>query len=107
MSSPIHGNPAPRRVHPAGPLEHAVHPGEVVVRPHGALIPEAERSFFVEEFRGVTVVVSLPTLDDGGRGAVTRTVAGFAPGDTRLVVVVADDGVAAEVCAAAATAGAE
>ncbi|WP_420114040.1 hypothetical protein [Pseudactinotalea sp.] len=51
-------------------------------------IPEQERAFFVEEFRGVTIVVSLPVLTDAGIAAVARTVSGFVPGDTRFVLVV-------------------
>ncbi len=54
------------------------------------MIPEAERAFFVEEFRGVTIVVSLPALTDAGVAAVGRVVSGFEPGDTRFVLVVKD-----------------
>lgn len=52
------------------------------------VIPEQQRAFFVEEFRGVTIVVSLPVLTEDAVAAVARTAAGFAPGDTRLVLVV-------------------
>src|SRR5690606_8588086 len=51
-------------------------------------IPAQERAFFVEEFRDVTIVVSLPTLTDAGLDVVARTVAGFQPGNTRFVLVV-------------------
>lgn len=54
-------------------------------------IPGQERAFFVEEFRGITILVALPTLTDGGVDAVARSVAGFEPGDTRFVLVLASD----------------
>lgn len=73
----IRANPAPKRPRPIVPRER-----------DSAPIPAGERAFFVEEFRGVTIVVSLPTLTHAGVEAVARTVAGFAPGDTRFVLVV-------------------
>lgn len=62
--------------------------------PHPGLpgdIPGAERAFFVEEFRGITILVALPALTEGGVDAVARTVAGFEPGDTRFVLVLDGD----------------
>ncbi|MFV0427086.1 MAG: GNAT family N-acetyltransferase [Beutenbergiaceae bacterium] len=53
-------------------------------------IPDRERSFFISEFRGITIVVSLPTLTTAGIEAVARTVTSFAGGDTRFVLVVGD-----------------
>lgn len=106
MTSPIHGNPPPRRPRAAGPLAHAVHPGERPAHPHSPQVPDAEHAFFVEEFRGVTIVVSLPSLDADGAAALTRTVAGFAHGDTRLVVTVPDGEIADAVRSVVADAGA-
>jgi amino-acid N-acetyltransferase len=72
--------PTPPPLRPRPPVPH-------VPREPG-VIPEAERAFFVEEFRGVTIVVSLPVLTDEAVAAVGRVVTGFAPGDTRFVLVV-------------------
>lgn len=85
----IPANPAPVRPRPALPAERE--PAE---------IPAQERAFFVEEFRGITIVVSLPILTGDGVAAVSRTVAGFAPGDTRFVLVVDTDEDAARLLAA-------
>lgn len=74
----VRTSPAPRRPRPAPPRVVAVDDG----------IPAQERAFFVEEFRDVTIVVSLPTLTDAGLDVVARTVAGFQPGNTRFVLVV-------------------
>ncbi|WP_206673628.1 GNAT family N-acetyltransferase [Pseudactinotalea terrae] len=74
--------PTPPPLRPRPPIPH-------VPREPG-VIPEAERAFFVEEFRGVTIVVSLPALTDAGVAAVGRVVSGFEPGDTRFVLVVKD-----------------
>lgn len=70
-------SPAPRRPRPAPPRVQS-----------DARIPAQERAFFVEEFRDVTIVVSLPTLTDEGVAVVARTLAGFEPGNTRFVLVV-------------------
>lgn len=63
--------------------------------PYGAApdpgIPAAERGFFVEEFRGITIVVSLPELGDDALRVLARTVSGFGVGDTRFVMVVGTD----------------
>lgn len=74
----VRTNPRPLRPRPAIPHVPA-EPGT---------IPEQERAFFVEEFRGVTIVVSLPALTQAGLEAVARTMSAFAPGDTRFVLVV-------------------
>jgi amino-acid N-acetyltransferase len=84
--SEIRANPAPLRPRPAVPATTAPD-----------VIPLAERGFFVEEFRGITIVVSLPVLTDDGIAAVARTIAGFAPGDTRFVLVVESDDDAARL----------
>ncbi|BDD81044.1 hypothetical protein TPB0596_08070 [Tsukamurella pulmonis] len=60
-------------------------------------VPLAERDFFVEEFRGITIVVALPVLTDEGLAAVQRTIDGFGPGDTRFVFVVPEPRRAATV----------
>lgn len=73
----VRTNPPPRRARLAVPRERT--PEE---------IPLAERGFFVEEFRGITIVISLPDLTPDGVATVARTIAGFAPGDTRFVLVV-------------------
>ncbi|GEL94584.1 GNAT family N-acetyltransferase [Cellulomonas composti] len=91
MSSSIHGAPEPVRPRPPLQPERALHPGESVAperrRP---AIPDAEREFFVQEFRGVTIVVSLPVLDEEAVAPLARAVRGFDAGDTRLALVVAD-----------------
>jgi len=74
----VRTNPPPLRPRPVVPH----------VPSAAGVIPEQERSFFVEEFRGVTIVVSLPVLTDAAVDAVARTVSGFVPGDTRFVLVV-------------------
>lgn len=51
----------------------------------------AERAFFVREFHGITIVVSLPELGEEGLAAVARTVRGFEAGDTRFVLVAPDE----------------
>lgn len=68
-------------------------------------IPETERSFFVAEFRGATIVVSLPVAPEEGIAALVRSVDGFAPGDTRFVAVVPDRAVAGQIVDAAAEHG--
>ncbi|MFV0251880.1 MAG: GNAT family N-acetyltransferase [Beutenbergiaceae bacterium] len=87
---------------PPGPRAHRARP--VPPRSPGTDIPDAERAFFVEEFRGITIVVSLPTLTEQAVAAVARTVAGFAPGDTRFVLVVRDAEDAARLASALPTA---
>ncbi|SIR77163.1 amino-acid N-acetyltransferase [Williamsia sterculiae] len=56
-------------------------------------VPLTERDFFVEEFRGVTIVVALPVLGAAALAAAKRTVDEFRTGDTRFVFVVAADSV--------------
>lgn len=109
--SPIHGSPRPRAERPAAPLDHAVHPvPEPEQVPRGTVAPQAipatERAFFVAEFRGTTVVVSLPVVTDEGIGALVRSIDSFAPGDTRFVAVVPDRGAAGRIVDAAAELGA-
>ncbi|SEC05282.1 N-acetylglutamate synthase (plasmid) [Tsukamurella tyrosinosolvens] len=65
----------------------------------GEGVPLPEHEFFVEEFRGITIVVALPLIDDATLGAAGRTVDAFRAGDTRFVFVVPADRV--EVAAAA------
>ncbi|TWS19042.1 GNAT family N-acetyltransferase [Tsukamurella asaccharolytica] len=62
-------------------------------------MPLAEHEFFVEEFRGITIVVALPTVDTATLGAVGRTVDAFRAGDTRFVFVVPAEHVAVTVAA--------
>ncbi|MGJ0121150.1 GNAT family N-acetyltransferase [Williamsia sp. MIQD14] len=57
-------------------------------------VPVVERDFFIEEFRGVTIVVALPVMTADALTAMTRTISEFAPGDTRFVFVVPVDRVA-------------
>lgn len=80
-SEDVRANPRklrPRRV----PVREPV----VELTPGGVPIPE--RDFFIEEFRGVTIVVALDAPSPAALKAVERTVAEFAPGDTRFVFVV-------------------
>lgn len=88
--SPIQGSPSPRRPRPPVPSEHADHPGEPPRSTSRTRenIPQAEHDFFVEEFRGTTIVTSLPVIVDGALAPLRRTIAGFVAGDTRLVFVV-------------------
>lgn len=88
--TPIHGSPAPLRPRPALPIEHAVHPGELPPSSPREGIPPSERAFFVQEFRDVTIVVSLPVLEDDAVDALVRAVREFEAGGTRFVLVVAD-----------------
>jgi len=62
-------------------------------------IPVPERDFFVEEFRGVTIVVALPALSTSVLQAVERTVDEFGTGDTRFVFVVPADWVPTTIAA--------
>lgn len=89
MAAPIPPTPRPVRHRPALPRER-----------EPAAIPDAERAFFVEEFRGITIVVSLPQLTEEAVDAVARAVAGFGPGDTRIVLVVDEQDDADRVSAA-------
>ena len=74
----IRANPAPKRPRPIVPRER-----------DSAPIPAGERAFFVEEFRGVTiVVVAADRSPTRASRPSPRTIAGFAPGDTRFVLVV-------------------
>ena len=57
----------------------------------GEGVPLPEHEFFVEEFRGITIVVALPLIDDATLGAAGRTVDAFRAGDTRFVFVVPAD----------------
>ncbi|MGZ8178815.1 GNAT family N-acetyltransferase [Williamsia sp. SKLECPSW1] len=60
-------------------------------------VPVPERDFFIEEFRGTTIVVSLPVVTESALMAVERTIEEFSRGDTRLVLVVPADCVAMTV----------
>lgn len=91
----VRTNPSPLRSRPVVPREREHEP-----------IPAAERGFFVEEFRGITIVISLPDLTADGVATVARTIAGFAPGDTRFVLVVRTAEDAATLRAALPTASA-
>lgn len=62
-------------------------------------VPLAERDFFIEEFRGITIVVALPVLTADGLEVVRRTIDGFEEGDTRFVLVVPTDAVPATLAA--------
>lgn len=62
-------------------------------------ITEAEHAFFVEEFRGVTIVIGLPVLTTGAIDGLARTISGYAAGDTRFVLVVRDRDAAAPLAA--------
>ena len=99
--SPIAGTPRPRRGRPAAPTVRVEHPHDpapqvAATRPHSVITP-AERAFFVEEFRGVTIVVGLPVLTDEAVHGLARTVSGYEAGDTRFVLVVRNDDDAARV----------
>lgn len=61
------------------------------------MITPAEHAFFVEEFRGVTIVVGLPVLTPAAVQGLARTISGYASGDTRFVLVVRDADDAARV----------
>ncbi|MGI8754736.1 MAG: GNAT family N-acetyltransferase [Acidimicrobiales bacterium] len=52
-------------------------------------VSAAERAFYVEEFRGDTIVVSMASPDGETIGAVTEAAAALDAGDARLVAVVA------------------
>ena len=80
--------------HPHGPAGAA----DPVARQAPVITP-AERAFFVEEFRGVTIVIGLPVLTAEAVAGLARTVSGYAGGDTRFVLVVHDDDAAARVAA--------
>lgn len=54
-------------------------------------VPAAERAFYVEEFRGDTIVVALAAVDDASAAALARAAEGLAAGDAHLVVVAAGD----------------
>ena len=93
--SPIAGSPRPRRGRPKAPVVRVEHPREAVATAATELrrppeITEAEHSFFVEEFRGVTIVIGLPVLTREAIDGLARTVSGYAAGDTRFVLVVRD-----------------
>ncbi|WP_211283088.1 GNAT family N-acetyltransferase [Serinibacter salmoneus] len=97
--------PAPVRRRASAPVRETVHPGTPVARARTEEIPTTERAFFVEEFRGSTVVVALPEVEAEGVAALRRSVEGFAAGDTRFVVVLPDaDAVAVLLDALATTA---
>lgn len=63
-------------------------PAKATVRHTSDGVPVPERDFFIEEFRGVTIVVALPVVGTAALEAVTRTVDEFRTGDTRFVFVV-------------------
>lgn len=89
VRSPIHGTPPPRRSRPAAPLVRVEHPHSVTAAAHPPPAPsEAEHDFFVEEFRGVTIVVSFPDLTAAALDGMARALHGFSGGDTRFVIVV-------------------
>ncbi|KQR98550.1 GCN5 family acetyltransferase [Williamsia sp. Leaf354] len=71
----------------------AASPGQSVELTAGG-VPVVERDFFIEEFRGVTIVVALSAVTSTARTAIRRTVGEFASGDTRFVFVVPVDRVA-------------
>ncbi|WP_307830716.1 GNAT family N-acetyltransferase [Rhodococcus sp. KRD162] len=60
-------------------------------------MPVPERDFFIEEFRGVTIVVALPVLGSVALETVARTVGEFGARDTRFIFVVPVDSVSATV----------
>ncbi|GAC66661.1 GNAT family N-acetyltransferase [Gordonia soli] len=77
----------PRKLRPRREVPRGV---AVELTPGGVPLPE--RDFFIEEFRGTTIVVALPVLSAGALTAVKRTISEFGTGDTRFVFVVpADD----------------
>lgn len=84
-------------------MRETVHPGTPVARARTREIPTTERAFFVEEFRGSTVVVALPDVEPDGVAALRRSVEGFAAGDTRFVVVLPDADAVAVLLDALAT----
>ncbi len=77
----------PRTVRP----RRAVPPPTAAVELTDSGIPVHERDFFIEEFRGVTIVIALPVMTAAALTAVARTIGEFRPDDTRLVLVVPDD----------------
>ncbi len=70
----------------------------------GEGVPLPERQFFVEEFRGITIVVALPQIDAATLEVAGRTVDAFTAGDTRFVFVVPADRVAETAAAIGARA---
>lgn len=74
---------SPRRLRPRPAV-----PRPVTVELTASGVPVTERDFFIEEFRGVTIVVALPVSSSAALDAVARTVAEFASGDTRFIFVV-------------------
>lgn len=78
-----------RRDLPGYPVRAAIDPeADAAAEPTTGGVPAAEREFFIEEFRGITIVVALPVLTDAGLDAVRRTIDAFSEGDTRFVLVV-------------------
>ncbi|MFT3860150.1 GNAT family N-acetyltransferase [Micropruina sp.] len=103
--SPIAGTPRPRRGRPTVPTVRVEHPHEPVA--DGRPAPRstaAEHAFFVEEFRGVTIVIALPLLTDDAVAGLARSIAGFVGGDTRFVLVTRDHDAAQRLAAAVGTA---
>lgn len=80
----LRANPRKLRPRPAVPRE-------VAVELTSSGVPVAERDFFVEEFRGVTIVIALPMVSVAALEAVERTVGEFGTGDTRFIFVVPAD----------------
>lgn len=80
----LRANPRKLRPRPAVPRE-------VAVELTSSGVPVAERDFFIEEFRGVTIVIALPVLSIAALEAVERTVGEFGTGDTRFIFVVPAD----------------
>lgn len=66
-------------------------PLESVVELTSGGVPVAERDFFVDEFRGVTIVVAIQAVTAAALHAVERTIGEFGAGETRLVFVVPID----------------
>ncbi|WP_415974925.1 GNAT family N-acetyltransferase [Rhodococcus sp. 077-4] len=77
----LRANPIKLRPRPAVPRDAAVD-----LTYSGVPVPE--RDFFIEEFRGVTIVVALPVVSTAALDAMERTVGEFVTGDTRFIFVV-------------------
>lgn len=94
--SPIQGRPEPVRARAEVPAPHVAHPSptDAVVNDARSaqhpVIGQRERRFFREELRGTTIVVSVPLLEREAVAPLARTLAGFAEGDTRFVLVLAN-----------------
>ena len=99
--SPIAGTPRPRRGRPVAPTVRVEHPRDAMDGSRAQSAgTEAEHAFFVEEFRGVTIVIALPVLTDAALAGLARSISGFASGDTRFVLVTGSHADAARLAAA-------